>query len=103
MTEAVATGPIHIHAAEQTREVDECVAALGARPVQWLLDHIGIDKRWCLIHATHMTDDETTASRASAVRSRVCVRLTEGSLGDGIFNGEMFLHAQRALRHRHRF
>ena len=55
-----ATGPVHIHAAEQTREVDDCVASLGARPVQWLLDEMGIDQRWCLIHATHMTDEETT-------------------------------------------
>ena len=59
VTAAFPQVPVHIHAAEQTREVDDCIAALGARPVQWLLDNAGIDKRWCLIHATHMTDDET--------------------------------------------
>lgn len=90
--QVVTDGPIHIHAAEQTREVDECVAALGARPVQWLLDHAGVDKRWCLIHATHMTDDETQRLARSGAVAGLCP-LTEGSLGDGIFNGEMFLHA----------
>ena len=47
-------GPIHIHAAEQLKEVAECLAATGARPVQWLLDNAPVDARWCLIHATHM-------------------------------------------------
>ena len=51
-------GPVHIHAAEQTGEVEQCVAWSGARPVQWLLDHAPVDSRWCLVHATHMTDDE---------------------------------------------
>ena len=50
-------GPIHIHAAEQTREVEDCVAALGRRPVEWLLEHAGVDSRWCVIHATHTTAD----------------------------------------------
>src|SRR4029077_12296029 len=49
------SGPIHIHAAEQVREVDDCVAWSGARPVQWLLDHADVDARWCLVHATHLT------------------------------------------------
>jgi formimidoylglutamate deiminase len=51
--------PIHIHIAEQTREVEDAVAHLGARPVRWLLDHQPVDTRWCLVHATHMTPDET--------------------------------------------
>jgi formimidoylglutamate deiminase len=55
----VADGPIHIHAAEQMKEVDDCVASLGARPVRWLLDHAGVDARWCLVHATHMDEGET--------------------------------------------
>ncbi|MBO1074408.1 formimidoylglutamate deiminase [Roseomonas marmotae] len=78
-------GPIHIHAAEQLREVAECEAATGARPVQWLLDQMPVDARWCLIHATHMTDDEA----ASLARTGAVVGLcpsTEASLGDGIFN-----------------
>ena len=89
---AFADGPVHIHAAEQTKEVDDCVASLGARPVQWLLDNAAIDRRWCLIHATHMTEDETMRlARADAVAG-LCP-LTEGSLGDGIFNGEGYLAA----------
>jgi formimidoylglutamate deiminase len=85
-----ADGPAHIHAAEQTKEVDDCVASLGARPVQWLLDEMEIDRRWCLIHATHMTDDETTRLAQSGAVTGLCP-LTEGSLGDGIFNGETYL------------
>ncbi|HWV43250.1 MAG TPA: formimidoylglutamate deiminase [Pseudorhodoplanes sp.] len=88
-----ATGPVHIHAAEQTKEVDDCMAALGARPVQWLLDEMGIDQRWCLIHATHMTDDETARLARSGAVAGLCP-LTEGSLGDGIFNGETYLATQ---------
>jgi formiminoglutamate deiminase len=87
-----ADGPVHIHAAEQTKEVDDCVASLGARPVQWLLDEMGIDQRWCLIHATHMTDDETVRLAQSGAVAGLCP-LTEGSLGDGIFSGETYLAA----------
>lgn len=89
-------GPVHIHAAEQTKEVDDCVASLGARPVQWLLDEMGIDRRWCLIHATHMTDDETRRLAESGAVAGLCP-LTEGSLGDGIFNGETYLSANGAF------
>lgn len=88
-----ADGPVHIHAAEQTKEVDDCVANLGTRPVQWLLDEMGIDERWCLIHATHMTDDETMQLARSGAVAGLCP-LTEGSLGDGIFNGETYLAAK---------
>ena len=88
-----ATGPVHIHAAEQTKEVDDCVASLGARPVQWLLDEMGISERWCLIHATHMTHDETMRLAQSGAVAGLCP-LTECSLGDGIFNGETYLAAQ---------
>ncbi len=49
-------GPVHIHVAEQTAEVDACLAWSGARPVEWLLDNAPVDGRWCLIHATHMTE-----------------------------------------------
>jgi formiminoglutamate deiminase len=82
--------PVHIHAAEQTKEVDDCVASLGARPVQWLLDNAAVDARWCLIHATHMTVDETIGLASAGAVAGLCP-LTEGSLGDGIFNGELFL------------
>src|SRR5688572_3283817 len=58
-------GPVHIHAAEQMKEVADCVAWSGARPVEWLLDQCAVDSRWCLVHATHMTDIETRRLAAS--------------------------------------
>ena len=76
--------PIHIHAAEQTREVEECVAALGARPVQWLIDNLPVDRRWCIVHATHLVQDEVEALAKSGAVAGLCPT-TEGNLGDGIF------------------
>ena len=76
--------PIHIHAAEQTREVEECVAALGKRPVEWLIENMNVDERWCLVHATHMTPEETAALARSGATAGLCPT-TEGNLGDGIF------------------
>ncbi len=84
------TGPIHIHAAEQLREVEDCLAWSGARPVEWLLDKAAIDARWCLIHATHMTDAETDALAASGAVAGLCP-VTEGNLGDGTFPAVRFL------------
>jgi formiminoglutamate deiminase len=84
------TGPVHIHVAEQVKEVDECLAATGARPVQWLLDRFDVSSRWCLIHATHMTDEETRALAASGATAGLCP-ITEANLGDGIFPGTSFL------------
>lgn len=78
------TASIHIHAAEQTKEVEECVAALGKRPVEWLLENMGVDERWCLVHATHMTPAETDALAKSGATAGLCPT-TEGNLGDGIF------------------
>lgn len=77
-------GPIHIHAAEQTKEVEDCLAWSGARPVEWLLDHVEIDSRWCLVHATHMTQEETAGLAASGAVAGLCP-ITEANLGDGIF------------------
>jgi formimidoylglutamate deiminase len=79
-----AGAPIHIHAAEQTREVDECKAALKKRPVEWLLSEMPVGRRWCVVHATHMTDEETRALAASGAVAGLCPS-TEGNLGDGIF------------------
>ncbi|HLY55914.1 MAG TPA: formimidoylglutamate deiminase [Stellaceae bacterium] len=76
--------PIHIHAAEQEREVAECVAALGARPVEWLLANAAVDGRWCLVHATQMTEAETEALARSGAVAGLCP-VTEANLGDGIF------------------
>jgi formimidoylglutamate deiminase len=83
-------GPIHIHAAEQMREVEACVAWSGARPVEWLLDHAAIDARWCLIHATHLTDAECASLAASGAVAGLCP-VTEANLGDGIFPAERYL------------
>jgi formimidoylglutamate deiminase len=76
--------PIHIHAAEQTREVEECKAALGKRPVEWLLSQMRVDQRWCVVHATQVTDEETRALAGSRAVAGLCPS-TEGNLGDGIF------------------
>ena len=78
--------PVHIHAAEQTAEVEEVEACFGARPVQWLLANAGVDARWCLVHATHMTPGETAGLAASGAVAGLCP-ITEASLGDGIFDG----------------
>ena len=92
VTALAGTGPVHIHIAEQTREVDACLAWSGARPVQWLLDHASVDGRWCLVHATHMTDAEAQAMARSGAIAGLCP-ITEANLGDGIFPAEPFLSA----------
>ena len=84
--------PIHIHVAEQTREVEDCLRWSGARPVEWLLAHASVDARWCLVHATHMTDAETAGLAASGAVAGLCP-ITEANLGDGIFPAEAFLAA----------
>jgi formiminoglutamate deiminase len=83
-------GPIHIHAAEQVREVEDCLAWSGARPVAWLLDNAGVDARWCLIHATHMTKRETESLAKAGAVAGLCP-VTEANLGDGAFNGAAFV------------
>lgn len=88
----LANGPIHIHAAEQTREVDACVAWSGARPVEWLLDNADIDARWCLIHSTHLTDAECDRLVGSGAVAGLCP-VTEANLGDGIFPAIRYLEA----------
>ena len=89
-------GPVHIHIAEQTREVEEVTAWLGARPVRWLLDNLPVDQRWCLIHATHMAESETTGVANTGAVAGLCP-LTESNLGDGIFNGRDYLAANGAF------
>ncbi|MCA1398628.1 formimidoylglutamate deiminase [Bradyrhizobium sp. BRP56] len=84
--------PIHIHAAEQVREVEDCLAWSGQRPVQWLLERAPVDRRWCLIHATHMTEQEVNALAGSGAVAGLCP-VTEASLGDGIFSAREFLAA----------
>ncbi|RAI43625.1 formimidoylglutamate deiminase [Rhodoplanes roseus] len=86
-------GPVHIHAAEQVKEVEDCVAWSGRRPVEWLLDEMPVDDRWVLIHTTHMTPDETVRLARSGAVAGLCP-LTEASLGDGIFRGADYLEAR---------
>ncbi|CDX24836.1 Formiminoglutamate deiminase [Mesorhizobium sp. ORS 3324] len=83
-------GPIHIHVAEQVKEVEDCVAWSGARPVEFLLGQASVDKRWCLIHATHMTEAETIAMAKSGAIAGLCP-ITEANLGDGTFAAPLFV------------
>jgi formiminoglutamate deiminase len=87
-----AGGPIHIHIAEQVREVDDCLAWSGRRPVEWLLDAAPVDARWCLVHATHMSEAETARLAKSGAVAGLCP-ITEANLGDGLFPAEAFLAA----------
>ncbi len=87
-----ADAPIHIHAAEQTKEVQDCLAWSGKRPVEWLLANAGVDRRWCLVHCTHMTPEETRGLAASGAVVGLCPT-TEGNLGDGVFPLPAFLEA----------
>lgn len=79
------TAPIHIHIAEQTAEVEACLAWSGQRPVQWLLNHAPVDQRWCLVHATHMNAEETLRAASSGAVAGICPT-TEANLGDGVFD-----------------
>jgi formimidoylglutamate deiminase len=88
-----ASMPIHIHVAEQQAEVDDCLKVLGRRPVDFLLSEIGVDQRWCLIHATHMTPEETVALAQSGAVAGLCPT-TEANLGDGLFPARRFQEAE---------
>ena len=83
---------IHIHIAEQQAEVEECVAAYGARPVQWLLDNADVDARWTLVHATHLDAAEVHGIAASGSTVAICPT-TEANLGDGLFPLRAYLDA----------
>lgn len=89
---AVPAGPIHMHIAEQVKEVEDCIAWSGQRPVEWLLDHVAVDPRWVLIHATHLTPEETAGIIKAGAVVGLCP-LTEANLGDGIFEGPRFIDA----------
>jgi formiminoglutamate deiminase len=82
--------PVHIHVAEQTKEVEDCLLWSNARPVRWLLDHSAVDDRWCLVHATHMDVSETSDVANSGAVVGLCP-ITEANLGDGFFPAEDFL------------
>jgi formiminoglutamate deiminase len=82
--------PVHIHAAEQLREVEECVAALGRRPVDYLLDELPVGQDWCLVHSTQLTPKETGRLAGSGAVAGLCP-VTEANLGDGIFPARDYL------------
>lgn len=77
--------PVHIHIAEQTQEVDDCLVHTGQRPIEWLLNHADVDKRWNLVHATYTTPDELWGVQARGASIVICPA-TEANLGDGVFD-----------------
>ncbi|WP_281560833.1 formimidoylglutamate deiminase [Thalassomonas sp. RHCl1] len=85
--------PVHIHIAEQQKEVNDCLAHYGQRPVQWLLDNMELDQHWCLIHATHIDEQERKGIINSKAIAGICPT-TEANLGDGIFPTTEFLAEQ---------
>jgi formiminoglutamate deiminase len=85
-------GPVHMHVAEQPREVEEVEAWLGARPVAWLLDNAEVGPAWCAIHATHMTPAEAAGLARTGAVAGLCP-ITEANLGDGAFGGPAWLAA----------
>ena len=76
--------PVHIHIAEQLKEVEACLAHSGQRPVEWLLDHADVDEHWCLVHATHLSSAECIRLAGSKAIAGLCLT-TEANLGDGLF------------------
>jgi formimidoylglutamate deiminase len=86
------TAPLHLHIAEQLKEVADCVAWCGSRPVDWLLDHAPVDERWCLVHATHVNPEEAHRLAACGAVAGLCP-ITEANLGDGIFPASEFCTA----------
>ena len=92
----VPSGPIHMHLAEQVAEVDEVLAHWGARPVEWALGNMELDARWCLIHCTQMTPQETVRLAGSGAVAGLCP-ITESSLGDGIFDAVRWMETGGAI------
>jgi len=90
LDEMVADAPVHIHVAEQTKEVDDCIAWSGRRPVQYLIENLPLSQRWCAIHATHMTGTEIAALATSGAVAGLCPT-TEANLGDGTFPAVAYL------------
>jgi formimidoylglutamate deiminase len=82
--------PVHIHVAEQVREVEACKLATGRRPIELLLESELLSEHWCLVHATHSTPEELKGIAAAA--ATVCVSIsTEANLGDGFFDAARFM------------
>ena len=93
LAESDPAAPVHIHIAEQQKEVDDCLAWSGSRPLQWLFDHVPLDKRWCLVHATHADPSEVGRMASSGAVAGLCLT-TEANLGDGIFPAVDYFSAQ---------
>jgi len=88
--------PIHIHIAEQIGEVQDCLALRRARPVEWLFDNVAVDARWCLVHATHLNEEEVRHLARSGAVAGLCPT-TEANLGDGLFPLKAYLEAGGCL------
>jgi formimidoylglutamate deiminase len=76
--------PVHIHVAEQEREVAECRAATGAAPIERLYAVCAPGPDWCLVHATHASARELAMVAGSGAVVALCPT-TEADLGDGLF------------------
>ena len=90
VTGMAGAAPVHIHIAEQVKEVQDCLAWSRRRPVQWLFEHADVDGRWCLVHATHLEDAEQASIARSGAIAGLCP-VTEANLGDGIFDAAGYL------------
>ncbi|MEE4303717.1 MAG: formimidoylglutamate deiminase [Wenzhouxiangella sp.] len=84
LLEGIPAGPVHLHISEQPAEVEACLQHHGCRPVEWLLRHVEVDDRWCLIHATHASEEEVRALAERSAVIGICPT-TEADLGDGLF------------------
>lgn len=84
--------PLHIHIAEQPAEIEACLEFKGARPLQWLMDNFSVNERWCLVHATHLLDEELIQAATSGAVAGLCPT-TEADLGDGFFKTSDWLHS----------
>jgi formimidoylglutamate deiminase len=74
--------PLHVHADEQPREIEECLAEHGCRPIELLEASGCLTPRTTVVHATHADDHELDVLAASGARICVCPT-TEADLGDG--------------------
>jgi formimidoylglutamate deiminase len=83
-------GPMHIHVSEQVKEVEDCLAAHGRRPIELLYETVAVNERWCLIHATHAKPNEVDLILQSRAVAGLCP-VTEANLGDGVFDMTGFL------------
>ncbi len=88
--------PIHIHIGEQIEEVEKCLAWSNQRPVEWLYSNCDVDERWCLIHATHMSEGEMAQVVQSGAVVGVCPT-TEANLGDGLFDAVAYVRLNGCL------